>query len=131
MSRTATGTFDVKTTPQAPPEKGPDFFGRMVLDKTFDGDLAGTSDGLMLGVRTEVEGSAGYVAMEKFIGSLAGREGSFVMQHDGQMVSGALDLRIRIIPDSGTGGLAGISGSMNIEMKDGRHYYALEYELPT
>ena len=130
MSQLATGTFEVKTIPVEAPEAGASFFGRMRLDKRFEGDMEGTSEGLMLGVRTDVEGSAGYVAMEKFTGSLAGRDGSFVMQHDGQMDNGELDLRIRVVPDSGTGGLSGISGSVGIEVEDGRHFYRLEYELP-
>jgi hypothetical protein len=130
MSERASGTFEVDLTPVAAPDEGPVFFGRMRIDKQFSGDLSGASEGLMLAVRTGIDGSAGYVAMEKVTGSLAGRTGTFVLQHDGLMHRGSPDLRVRIIPDSGTGDLSGISGSMSIEIEDGRHFYELEYDLP-
>jgi len=130
MSERASGTFDVDLTPAAAPDEGPGFFGRMRIDKQFSGDLSGASEGLMLAVRTGIDGSAGYVAMEQVTGSLAGRTGTFVLQHDGLMHRGSPDLRVRIIPDSGTDGLSGISGSMSIEIEDGQHFYVLEYDLP-
>lgn len=130
MTGQAAGTFEVNLTPVAAPDGGPAFFGRMRIDKQFSGDLTGASEGLMLGVRTEIDGSAGYVAMEQVTASISGRNGTFVLQHDGLMNRGAPDLRIRIIPDSGTGDLEGITGSMRIEIDDGRHSYELEYELP-
>lgn len=130
MSERASGTFAVDLTPVAAPDEGPGFFGRMRIDKQFSGDLSGASEGLMLAVRTGIDGSAGYVAMEMVTGSLAGRTGTFVLQHDGLMARGAPDLQIRVVPDSGTGGLSGISGSMSIEIEDGQHFYELEYDLP-
>lgn len=130
MSERASGTFDVDLTPVAAPDGSPGFFGRMRIDKQFSGDLSGASEGLMLAVRTVIDGSAGYVAMEKVTGSLAGRTGTFVLQHDGLMARGAPDLQIRVVPDSGTGDLTGLTGSMSIEIEDGRHSYVLEYDLP-
>lgn len=127
----ASGTFDVELAP-APTAEGADpFFGRMTLDKQFHGDLAGTGEGLMLAVRTEFEGSAGYVAMEKFTGVLDGREGSFVLQHSGILDRGAEGHHlVVIVPDSGTGELEGIAGAMTIDVVDEEHRYELSYELP-
>ncbi|HWW73987.1 MAG TPA: DUF3224 domain-containing protein, partial [Pyrinomonadaceae bacterium] len=98
----ATGTFEVKLSPQVDGEEGGACVGRMLIDKRFAGDLEATSRGQMLAVRTSTEGSAGYVAMELVTGKLAGREGSFVLQHAGTMERGAQRLSIEVVPDSGT-----------------------------
>ncbi len=75
--------------------------------------------------------AASYVALDQFSGTLAGKKGGFVLIHRGIMSkTGASDLDIRIATDSGTGDLAGIAGSLKIEMRDGKHYYDLSYTLP-
>jgi len=57
-------------TPQSPDNKDAvATVGRYALDKTFSGDLEGTSKGEMLAISTAVEGSAGYVAMEQVTGT--------------------------------------------------------------
>ncbi|HVG45081.1 MAG TPA: DUF3224 domain-containing protein [Longimicrobium sp.] len=127
----ASGTFEVKLAPQAPAENvGDPTVGRMSIDKQFHGDLEGTSKGEMLAVRSDVEGSAGYVAMERVTGTLAGRTGTFALQHNGIMNRGAPTLNISVVPDSGTGQLAGLAGTMTINIVDGKHFYELEYTLP-
>ena len=128
MSDHASGTFEVKLTPQAADEKASSV-GRMTLDKQFRGDLEATSRGEMLAVRTAVEGSAGYVAMEQVTGTLAGRTGTFALQHTGTMTRGALQLSVTVVPDSGTGQLAGLKGEMKIDIVDGKHLYAFDYTL--
>jgi hypothetical protein len=133
MTATARGPFDVKLTPQAAPGTTPDptAVGRMTLDKTFHGDLEGTSAGEMLAVRTAEPSSAGYVALERVTGTLAGRKGTFALQHSGLMNKGRPDLTIVIVPDSGTDGLTGIAGKMTIEIAPGgKHSYELIYTLP-
>jgi hypothetical protein len=45
------------------------------------------------------------------------------------MVRGAQSLTVEIVPDSGTGELGGIAGSLAIEIRDGKHYYTLRYHL--
>ena len=127
----ASGTFEVKVTPQAPEENvGDPTVGRLSIDKQFHGDLEGTSKGQMLAVRTEVEGSAGYVAMERVTATLQGRTGTFALQHSGTMTRGAPTLSITVVPDSGTGQLVGLSGTMTIDIAGGKHSYAFEYTLP-
>jgi hypothetical protein len=125
----ARGTFEVKMAPQAPDEGGDPTVGRMSLDKQFHGDLEGTSKGQMLAVRSDVEGSAGYVAMERVTGTLQGRTGTFALQHSGTMNRGAPTLVITVVPDSGTGQLAGLAGTMTIIIADGKHAYEFEYTL--
>jgi len=127
----ATGSFDVKLAPQtAAPGIETAKLGRMTIDKKFHGDLAAASLGEMLAIRTEVQGSAGYVAMERVTGSLHGRKGSFVLQHSGTMNRGVSLLALTVVPDSGTDELTGLRGSMTIEIDHGKHSYTMDYVLP-
>jgi hypothetical protein len=127
----ASGTFDVKVTPQ-PPDAYADggSLGRLTIDKQFHGDLEATSKGQMLSAMTPVKGSAGYVAIERVSGTLAGRRGTFVLQHTGTMLRGAPQLMVTVVPDSGTEELAGLSGTMTIDTSGGRHAYEFTYTLP-
>jgi hypothetical protein len=126
----ASGTFEVKLVPQATDEGGEGAtLGRMSIDKQFHGDLEATSKGEMLTAGTSVRGSAGYVAIERVSGTLHGRSGTFALQHSGTMTRGAPQLTITVVPDSGTGQLAGLAGTMAIEIADGKHSYVLEYTL--
>jgi hypothetical protein len=127
MSQKASGTFEVKLAPQATTFDAPPH--RMSLDKTFSGDMEGTSKGEMLSVRTAVQGSAGYVAMEKVTASVLGRAGTFCLQHSGTMSKGQQSLSCTVVPDSGTEDLTGISGQLSIDIKDGKHFYTFEYTL--
>jgi Protein of unknown function (DUF3224) len=128
MTMRATGTFDVKLAPQAMDDKGEgSALGRMSIDKQFHGDLEGTSKGEMLTAGTSVKDSAGYVAIERVTGTLHGRRGTFALQHNGSMNRGVPALTITVVPDSGTGELAGLAGTMTIGEK---HSYTFEYTLP-
>src|SRR5262249_37184666 len=104
--------------------------GRMSIDKQISGDLVATTQGQMLSAGTETKGSAGYVAMEVVTGTLAGRHGTFVLQHSAMMNRGAPSLSIRVVPDSGTGGLAGIEGDFKIDVVDKQPFYEFHYRLP-
>jgi hypothetical protein len=123
------GSFEVKMAPQPGGESGAP--GRMLLDKRFSGALEGTSQGQMLALSTATKGSAGYVAMELFTGTLAGRRGSFVLQHSGTMTRGTPSLTVSVLPDSGSGELQGLSGTMGIRIESGKHFYDFEYSLPS
>ncbi|HEU0014473.1 MAG TPA: DUF3224 domain-containing protein [Longimicrobium sp.] len=126
----ARGTFEVRLAPQPTAHGGEGVPGRLSIDKTFSGDLQGTSKGEMLAAQTGVEGSAGYVAMERVTGTLAGRTGSFVLQHSGTMNRGAAQLTVSVVPDSGTDALAGLAGTMTIDLSGGGHAYTFHYTLP-
>ena len=124
---TASGTFEVNLTPT---ECSVPTLGRMVLDKIFHGPLAATSKGEMLSCGGIEKGSAGYVALERVTGILDGRAGSFALQHTGTMNRGIPSLAVNVIPDTGTGDLSGIAGSMTIDLAAGAHAYAFTYTLP-
>src|SRR5258705_8814752 len=130
MTTHASGTFDVKVTPQETDEKDPAAaVGKFSLDKQFHGDLSGTSKGVMLAMSTAVAGSAGYVAMEQVTVTLNGRTGTFALQHSGTMTRGASQLSVMVVPDSGTGELAGLSGKMDIKITEGEHFYEFDYVI--
>src|ERR1051325_712835 len=130
MTTHASGTFEVKLNPQAQDDSSEDATpSRMSIDKQFHGDLEATSKGQMLAAGTTVEGSAGYVAIERVRGALHGRSGTFVLQHSGTMTRGEPRLTITVVPDSGTEELVGLAGKMAIEIADGKHSYDFEYTL--
>jgi hypothetical protein len=132
MTLPAHGTFEVNIIPQ-PSEEKPESvtpLGRMLIEKQFQGDLFANSRGQMLTGMTEVKGSGVYVAVERVKGSLHGRSGSFILHHLGLMVQGVPQLTVSVVPDSGTGELAGIAGTMNIIIADGKHSYDFAYTLP-
>lgn len=127
VEHTATGEFDVQLTPIGAADA---VVGSMAISKTFRGDLAGNSTGQMLAVRTSVSGSAGYVAMERVSGTLAGKSGAFALQHSGTMDKGTPTLSVTVVPDSATDDLAGLIGSMTIKIEGGKHFYTFQYALP-
>ena len=130
MTEHAKGPFDVKLAPQQLAFDDSDdgaARGRMSLDKHFHGDLEASSKGEML---SGTQGSAGYVAIEKVVGTLGGRRGTFVLQHFATMMRGAPRLEIVVVPDSGTGDLAGLVGTMNIVIAEGgKHFYEFDYDF--
>jgi hypothetical protein len=130
MTMRARGTFEVKLTSQEPGDAADSALQRLAIAKQLHGDLKGSSRGQMLTAMTPVEGSAGYVAIERVSGTLHDRAGTFVLQHSGTMARGQQQLAIGVVPDSGTGELEGLVGRMIISIADGRHSYEFEYTLP-
>jgi hypothetical protein len=126
---TISGEFSVNMAAQ-PAEAASPAVGRMVLDKQYHGALAASGAGQMLATQGSVAGSAAYVAVETVTGSLQGREGSFALVHQGQMDRGQPTLSITVVPDSGTGALAGLSGRMGIRVEGHQHFYDFEFSLP-
>ena len=127
----AKGSFTVEMKPEGTPaELEGVSTARMALNKRFEGDLTGVGAGQMLTALTSVKGSAGYVAIERFTGTLHGKAGTFIFQHSGVMNQGAQQLSITVVPDSGTGALSGIQGRFKISILDGKHFYEFEYSLP-
>jgi len=131
MNQHAKGSFDVKLQPIDIYNKDEGAgIARMSLDKQFHGVLEAVSKGEMVSAMGAVKGSAGYVAMERVTGTLAGKHGSFTLQHNATMTRGEPYLNIIVVPDSGSGELTGLAGKMNIVITDGAHFYEFEYSLP-
>jgi len=128
----ASGTFDVTITP-APDDDHSDngALGRMTVDKVYYGDLEGRAVAQMLTGMSPTEKTSGvYVAMERVTATINGRKGSFILHHTGIMDRGAQNLKITVVPDSGTDQLTGITGTMTIDIRDGKHFYTFDYRLP-
>ena len=102
---------------------------RMTLEKRWSGDLTGTSSGEMLSYGSPASGNAGYVALERVTGVLKGRSGAFALQQSGTLAAGAPSMTVTVVPGSGAGALAGIAGSMTVDVAAG-HTYVLRYTLP-
>ncbi|HUN61891.1 MAG TPA: DUF3224 domain-containing protein [Candidatus Sulfotelmatobacter sp.] len=131
MTQHATGTFEVKMAPLDPAFKFDENpITRFSLDKQFHGDLDATSQGEMLAAGNPAKGSGGYVAMERVSGALQGRTGTFALQHSGTMDNGQYHLNVTVVPGSGTGQLAGLTGAMTIIIEAGKHSYDFAYTLP-
>jgi hypothetical protein len=128
--RRATGSFEVILQPLSNADvTGDAMLGRLLLTKKFSGDLQASARGQMLSAGTTTRGSAGYVAIDHVTGELDGRKGSFMLQHSGSMNRGVPTLSIMVVPDSGTDELAGISGTLSINIIDGKHFYDFIYSL--
>lgn len=125
----ASGTFDVRVKPAERDGGGDNPIGRMTIDKRYHGPLDALGTGQMLTAMSATKGSAAYVAIERISGTLDGRKGSFAVHHTGTMSGGAEHLAIAVVPDSGTGELTGLSGTLAIKMVDGKHRYELDYSL--
>jgi hypothetical protein len=126
---TISGEFTVGMTAQAAEAASP-ALGRMVLDKQYHGALEARGAGQMLATHGCVAGSAAYVALETVTGSLQGRQGGFALVHHGLMERGTPSLAITVVPDSGTGALAGLAGRMNIRVEGHQHFYDFDFTLP-
>ena len=130
VTKHASGTFEVQLIPQGSEDKTDGTaIGRMSIDKKFSGDLQGTSKGEMLSAMTSTKGSAGYVAIERVLGTLQSRTGTFVLQHSGTMTRGTPQLAVTVVPDSGTGQLVGLTGTLTIKIEGGKHSYDFEYMI--
>ena len=132
MTQHASGPFEVKVTPQKPDTQiaRSANLGRLTIDKRFHGDLEASAKGEMLATQSEVKGSAGYVALERVTGKLQGRSGTFVLLHSATMKRGAPESTVTVVPDSGTGELTGLTGSMRIKVApDGGHSYEFDFRI--
>ena len=105
-------------------EDGPEL-GQAVLAKTYTGpDLTATASGHA--VTTRGERGASYVAQERVTGELGGRRGSFVLEHRACMGEGFPTLmEAQVVPGSGTGELANLSGRGLLE----HELLILDYDL--
>lgn len=131
MTRAA-GSFEVKIVPQTSEREATDAtLGRMSIDKEYSGDLQATGRGQMLTSITDISGAAVYVAIERVTGTLNGKRGSFVLYHNGVATRTRRDLVITVAPESGTEELTGLDGTMSINIVEKKHFYELNYTLPS
>ena len=135
MKIQAVSPFEVTGWDQTPYDDGVlgAALGRATVRKTFTGDLAGESTAELLMCQadtTDLSAGAGYVASERVTGRLGDREGTFVMQHWGVSAGGDQSTGGHVVPGSGTGDLAGLTGDIVISVDaDRAHTLTLDYEI--
>lgn len=130
MSTRATANFEVTGWEQTPyGEAGGPQLARAQVKKRFTGDLQGesTAELLMCG---GAEGGAGYIAQEVVTGTLAGRTGTFVLQHGGIRGAGTPYTFGTVVPDSATDGLRGLTGTVTYAHDERGAVLTLDYDLP-
>ncbi|MCY3695506.1 MAG: DUF3224 domain-containing protein [Chloroflexi bacterium] len=126
----ARGSFEVNIEPEPPYlEDGGVKLNLNRVEKQYSGDMVGSARAHMLAAYTTTPGSAGYVAIEHFSGTVNGKSGSLALQHSGTMDRGEASLTVTVVPDSGTGELAGIAGTLELNSEEAGHTYVFEYEL--
>ncbi len=111
MSKHATATFQVKSWDEKPYneiDEGPKLT-RASVTKSFRGDIEGegTLEYLMI---YRDDGSASFVGLERVVGRVGDRSGSFVLQHSGTFEGGTAKATWFVVPGSGTGDLRGLRG---------------------
>lgn len=124
----AKGTFEVDMKPEGQNKTENITFGKYSIQKTFKGGLEGISAADMLSVGSD-NGSAAYVAIERVVGTLNGRKGTFVFTHSGTMTSSSQQLTVSVVPGCGTGELLGLEGKLTINIVGKEHFYSFEYSL--
>ncbi|SDD53325.1 DUF3224 domain-containing protein [Actinokineospora iranica] len=130
MSEQATGTFGIEAwQPEESDEQHGTTVTRTTARKRYTGDLTATSVVTMFQVRAPVEGSAAYVAVERVSGTLGGRAGTFVLQHNATSTPEKQSMDITVVPDTATGELTGLTGEMVIALVDGTHHYTIDYKF--
>ncbi|GAA0943999.1 DUF3224 domain-containing protein [Virgisporangium aurantiacum] len=131
MSLRATGTFELEWDEQPPYDDAEGAtLATVTITKTWTGDIEATSVTKLIKAMTAEPTSAGLVAVERVTGKVNGRVGSFVLLHNAISDRGDRFLNVVVLPDSGTGELAGIKGTLNVDVVDGAHNVTLDYTLP-
>ncbi len=132
----ATGTFSVSSFVAA--EVAPDStittalpVGVAIIAKQFHGGIEGRSSTVFTSAFDQATGVGSYVAMESFDGALGGVSGAFNFLHVASTTgSDRTNEFCAIVPSSGTGGLAGITGTGGLSVDaDGTHRIWFDYEL--
>ena len=130
MSTRATGAFEITTWEQVPYDEateGPKL-ARATVRKTFRGELAGESTAELLLCEDDAGGIA-YTALERVVGRVGDRSGSFLLLH-GAMRGGDMTLAHgRVVPDSGTDELRGLRGEVEIAHDEQGAVFVLDYDF--
>jgi hypothetical protein len=122
---TAKSAFTIEGRDETPAEWDGGSMSRARWTKTFTGDLSGTSTVELILARLAT-GASVYVGVERFDVALDGRKGGFVLMHSATMLDEAHDSAWTIVPGSGDGELAGITGRGEILPN---HDFLLHYDL--
>jgi hypothetical protein len=131
MKKSATARFAIKSWDEQPYGEGQDLprLTRARVTKTFTGDIEGEGQVEYL-MMYRGDGSATFLGLERFVGRLGGKAGTFVLQRTGVFESGQAKESYSVIPGSGTGELRGLRGDGTSAVGHGtEHPFMLNYEL--
>lgn len=127
----AKARFAIKSWDEKPYSEGEDLpkLTRASVAKTFTGDLEGEGQVEYL-MMYRADGSAAFVGLERVVGHIGGKAGSFVLQRTGVFEAGQARESYSVVPGSGTGELRGLRGKGASSVGHGmEHPFTLEYEL--
>jgi len=130
MKQTATARFTIKGWDEKPYSEGPGLpkLTRASVSKTYAGDIEGDGqvEYLML---YRSDGSATFVGLERVVGRVAGKGGSFVLERTGVFEAGEAKESYSVIPGSATGELSGLKGSGRSAVGHGmEHPFTLDFD---
>ena len=131
MKHTANSRFTIKGWDEKPYSEGQGLpkMTRASVTKTFTGDIAGEGHVEYL-MMYRSDGSASFVGLERVVGRIGGKAGSFVLQRTGTFEGGQAQESYSVIPGSGTGELRGLRGDGTSAVGHGNeHPFMLDYEL--
>jgi hypothetical protein len=131
MKQRANGRFAITGWDEKPYSEGPDLpkLSRAAVTKTFSGDIEGEGQVQYLMLYRD-DGSATFVGLERVVGRIGGRSGSFVLQRTGIFEGGVAKETYSVVPGSGTGELRGLRGDGTSAVgHGGEHPFVLDYEL--
>ena len=131
MKKRASAQFAIKHWDEKPYSEGPDLpkLTRASVTKSFTGDIEG--EGLVEYLMMyRGDGSATFVGLERVVGRIAGKTGSFVLPRTGAFEGGLAKESYSVIPGSATGELRGLQGEGTTAVGHGmEHPFTLDYEL--
>jgi hypothetical protein len=131
MKQTANARFAIRSWDEKPysEAEGLPKLTQASVSKTYTGDITGEAHVEYL-MMYRSDGSATFVGLERIVGQLVGRSGSFVLQRTGVFESGEAKESYSVVPGSGTDALQGLTGEGRSAVGHGmEHPFALDYEL--
>ena len=131
MKNNANGRFAIKTWDEKPYSEGEGLpkLTRASVSKTFTGDIEGEGQVEYL-MMYRNDGSATFVGLERVVGRIGGKTGSFVLQRIGVFENGQAKESYSVIPGSATGELQGLQGNGSSALGHGTEYaFSLNYDL--
>lgn len=131
MKKSANARFAITSWDEKPYSESPDLprLSRARVTKTFTGDIDGEGQVEYL-MMYRGDGSAAFVGLERVVGRVDGKAGSFVLQRLGTFEGGQAKETYSVVPGSGTGELRGLRGDGTSAVGHGNeHPFMLDYEL--
>jgi len=129
--KTANARFTIKAWDEKPYGEGDGLpkLTHAIVTKAFEGDLEGEGHVEYL-MMYRSDGSASFVGLERVVGRLGGKTGSFVLQRSGVFEGGQAKESYSVVPGSATGDLQGLEGEGSTSLGHGSEYpFTLNYEL--